>query len=156
MNKINVLTPGVRPKFEEWIKFNEGVKIWRNINLSNCGAGPIFTPAMKVTIDPMGEGIVLRSPYPKPSWQVDNGEVVTDINRFRFVKGFKELKRIRAFVRHGDGLDYCLTDSCQRRLDDHLERFRERYGGDVFYRKDGGLFDIGREIVIELAEWEDE
>ncbi len=154
MSKIEVCTPGCRETFEEWIKYRGGVKVWRNLDLSNCGAGPIFTPALKRCIDPLGVGIVQTSDYPKPSWRVDNGEVVTDISRFRFVKGFKEFKRIRVALRRGDGLNYCLTDGSQRKIDKAMDQAREKFG-EATYRKDGGLFDYERFIVVEVPEWED-
>ncbi len=154
MEKIEVLTPGCREKFEEWIKCRGGVKVWRNLDLSNCGAGPIFTPALKEVEVPLENGGMNMIPYPKPSWRVDNGEVVTDISRFRFVKGFKEFKRIRVALRRGDGLIFCLTDGSQRKVDKALDQAREKFG-EATYRKDGGLFDYERFIVVEVPEWED-
>lgn len=154
MDKFEVFTPGCREKFECWIATRGGVKAWRNIDLSNCGAGPIFTPAMQEVEVPLEHGGLNMIPYPKPSWRVDNGEVVMDITRFRFVKGFKELKRIRVALKRSSGLNFCLTDGSQRKLDHALEKAREKYD-DVVYRKDGGLFSEERYIVVEAPEWED-
>jgi hypothetical protein len=161
MGKIEVLTPGCREKFEDWIKNRGGVKVWRNIDLSSCGAGPIFTPATEnkevVGADVNVEGQV---PYPKPSWRVDNGEVITDINRFRFVKSFKEFKRIRVALQRGSGFNFQLTDGSQRKVDRALDQAREKFD-EAVYRKDGGLFDVEpllkyeRFIVVEIPEWED-
>ena len=150
MREIKVYVPGIREKFELWIKTRGGVKVWRNIDLSNCGAGPIFTPALTDGED--GKGIVS---YPKPSWRVDNGEVVTDISRFKFAKGFKEFKRIRVALRRGNGLNFCLTDGSQRKVDQAVEAAEEKFG-EATFRKDGGLFDDERFIVVEVPEWEDQ
>jgi hypothetical protein len=151
MDKIEVYTPGCRATFEGWIQNRGGVKVWRNIDLSNCGAGPIFTPALQELEVPQENGGVNMVPYPKPSWRVDNGEVVTDISRFRFVKGFKEFKRIRVALRRGSGLNFCLTDGSQNKVDKALSEA----GPEAVYRKDGGLFDFERFIVVEVPEWED-
>ncbi len=156
----DVMVPGVRAKFELWIKERGGVQVWRNLNLSDPGAGNQFTPATMVIETKLQEAGYLAKkigdtvPYPTPHWSVGRGEIITDINRFRFAKGYKELKRFRVAVCRGDGLMFHLTDGSQRKLDRYLDRAREKYGDDVCYRKDGGLFDPGREIVIELPEWE--
>ena len=160
MDKIyDVMVPGTRPKFELWIKERGGVQVWHNLNLSNPGAGNQFTPATMV-IDSeedlrgysgakMGDTV----PYPRPHWSVGAGEIITDISRFRFVKGFKEVKRIRVAVCRGSGLMYKLTDGSQRKVDRALETARDKYG-EAVYRKDGGLFDYERFIVVEVPEWE--
>jgi len=160
MKKIDVMVPGSRGKFELWIKERGGVQVWHNLNLSNPGAGNQFTPAtMVITKDELKDypGLGIGSPvmYPKPHWSVGAGEVVTDIARFRFVKSFKELKRIRVALRRGaQGLIFKLTDGSQRKVDRALDKAREKYG-EAYYRKDGGLFDYERFIVIEVPEWED-
>jgi hypothetical protein len=155
MKKIDVYTLGAREKFEAWIKDRGGVKVWRNINLSNPGAGPIFTPAYEETqVDMDSFGANMRAPYPKPSWRVDNGEVITDITRFRFAKGFKEFKRIRVALERGSGYNYRLTDGSQRKVDRAMQACMDEHG-DAVYRKDGGLFDAERFIVVEIPEWED-
>lgn len=145
--KFDVYVPGVRAKFEEWIATRGGVKVWKNVNLSDPGAGNIFTPAYQTGTS---------DSYPKPSWRVDDGEIVDNIGRFRFATDFKELKRIRVSLCRGDGLMYCLTDASQRKVDRALAEARVLYGDNVIYRKDGGLFDYNRYIVIELPKWEAE
>lgn len=151
MKKIDVYTLGVREDFETWIRDRGGVKVWRNVNLSNPGYGPVFTPAFDIVdMDTFG----INTPYPKPSWQVDDGEVITDISRFRFVKGFKEFKRIRVALERGSGYSYRLTDGSQRKVDRAMQACMDKHG-DAVYRKDGGLFDEERFIVVEIPEWED-
>ena len=150
MDKIDVMVPGVRAKFEEWIKERGGVQVWHNLNLSNPGAGNQFSPAFDRSPE---SGNVLNLPYPKPHWSLGAGEVVTDIKRFRFVKGFKEVKRIRVALQRGSGLNFQLTDGSQRKVDRALDAAREKYG-EATYRKDGALFDYERYIVIEVPEWE--
>lgn len=154
MKKIDVYNIGARVKFGHWIKNRGGVKVWRNINLSNPGYGPIFTPALKEVEVPEENGGINVVPYPKPSWQVDNGEVITDITRFRFAKGFKEFKRIRVALERGSGYNYRLTDGSQRKVDRAMQACMDKHG-DAVYRKDGGLFDAERFIVVEIPEWED-
>uniref|UniRef100_A0A6M3JEC9 Uncharacterized protein n=1 Tax=viral metagenome TaxID=1070528 RepID=A0A6M3JEC9_9ZZZZ len=159
MKIYDVMVPGCREKFETWIRDRGGVQVWRNLNLSNPGAGNQFTPATMVIETArqeagyLGKKIGDTVPYPNPHWSVGAGEVVTDIKRFRFVKSFKELKRIRVALRRGSGLNFCLTDGSQRKLDRALDAAREKYE-DVVYRKDGGLFDYERFIVVEVPEWE--
>ena len=38
--------PGARERVAAWIKDRGGVAIWPNINLSDAGKGPTFTPAV--------------------------------------------------------------------------------------------------------------
>jgi len=158
MDKVcDVMVPGARAKFEEWIRVRGGVQVWHNLNLSDPGAGNQFTPATMMIKDPddvkgySGSKIGDIVPYPKPHWSVGAGEVVTDISRFRFVKGYTEIKRIRVAVCRGSGLMFKLTDGSQRKVDRALEKAPE----GAVYRKDGGLFDPLREIVIEVPEWEE-
>ena len=161
MKKIDVYTLGVREDFETWIRECGGVKVWRGVNLPNLG--PIFTPALGrkehftfaelARVTNGGEDILLV-PYPKPSWQLDNGEVITDITRFRFVKGFKEFKWIRVALERGSGYNYRLTDGSQHKVDRAMQACIDKHG-DAVYRKDGSLFDCERYIVVEIPEWED-
>lgn len=157
MEKVyDIYVVGAREKFEGWIKNRGGVQVWHNLDLSNPGAGNMFPPATQEEETILEGGLRTKRTisYPKPHWPVGAGEVVTDIKRFRFAKGFKELKRIRVALKRGNGLNYCLTDASQRKVDKALDAAREKYGDDVTYRKDGGLFDQERFIVIELPEWE--
>ncbi|MFH1628381.1 MAG: hypothetical protein ABIE47_06620 [Pseudomonadota bacterium] len=159
MDKIEVMVPGVRAKFEEWIKERGGVQVWHNVNLSNPRAGNQFTPATMMIKDVGDMAGYLDSKigdivsYPRPHWSVGAGEVVTNINRFRFVKGYKEITRIQVALQRGSGLNFCLTDGSQRKVDRALDAAREKYG-EAVSRKDGGLFDYERYIVIEVPEWE--
>lgn len=42
MERIDVLVPGARVKFEDWIKNRGGVQVWENVNLSTPRAGQWF------------------------------------------------------------------------------------------------------------------
>ena len=158
--RIEVYTPGCRAKFLEWIENRGGVQVWHNLNLSNPGAGNQFTPATMIietalqAAGYLGCKIGDAVPYPSPHWSVGAGENVLDIKHFRFVKGFKEFKRIRVALRRGSGLNFCLTDGSQRKVDKALDQAREKFGEST-YRKDGGLLDFERYIVVEVPEWED-
>lgn len=147
MKIIKVTQLGAKEKMLDWIANRGGVQVWNNVNLSDMGAGEQFTPALTENGEQMG----------KPHWTVERGELITDIKRFQFVASFIEIKRFHAAVRVGrNGLAYKLTDGSQRKLDRYLDSAREKYGNDVCYRKDGGLFNPDREIVIEYPIWETE
>ncbi len=135
--RIMVGVPGAREKFEQWIAGRGGVQIWNNINLSNIGAGQVFTPALTEAGEPMGS----------PKWSHERGEVVTDIARFRFVKSWKEVKRFHVAVRMGaQGTMLKLTDAST----DKVRKVSELYPGASF------RFDYDtQECVFEMPEMED-
>jgi hypothetical protein len=146
MKTIKVTALGVKEKMLDWIANRGGVQVWYNINLSDAGAGEQFTPALTENGEQMG----------KPHWSVERGELITDIRRFKFAASFVEVKRFHVAVRQGSGLNYKATDGSQRKLDRYMAAAIEKYGEDVYYRKDGGLFNADREIVIEYPIWETE
>lgn len=135
--RIMVGVPGARETFEKWIASRGGVQVWNNINLSNIGAGQVFTPVFNE------DGSPIRS----PKWSHERGEVVQDITRFRFVKAWKEVKRFHVAVRMGSqGTMVKLTDASSARV----RRTGEMYPG-ASYR-----FDYeGQECVFEMPEYED-
>jgi hypothetical protein len=138
MKKIDVLALGAREKFLDWIKNRGGVQVWRNLNLSNPDAGNQYTPYLNIT----------RDVQDAPHWSVGRGELITDITRFRFVKGFKEVKRFHVGVRMGgNGLSVKVTDGGSRRIRAALDK----YPGSVYH------FDYEyQDAVIEVPEWEEE
>ena len=146
-HRIVVTTVGVRPKFEEWIADRGGVQVWNNLNLSNHDAGHQFTPALTQVEVPIENGGVNMVPTPQPHWSVGRGEVVTDINRFRFVKSWKEIKRFRVGVRMGSqGMSLKVTDGGTRRIRATQAKFPEAY-----YH-----FDYSsQEAVFEIPEYEE-
>lgn len=133
-----ILVPGAKEKFEEWIKSRGGVAVWPNVNLSNAGQGPTFTPAETER----------GQPTTKPSWQVDSRpcEIVTNLARFRFAKEMREVDRFRVAVRMGaQGFTIKLTDSASEKLRKRLEKA----GENARYRFDYGT----QEAVIEVPVW---
>lgn len=135
--KIFVGVVGARAKFEDWIANRGGVQVWDNINLSNPWKGPMFTPANNTDGTPTG----------KPSWSVAKAELVTDINRFAFVKAWTEVKRFHVAIRPGSqGLTMKLTDGSSRRV----MRIMDKYPVGTCYRFD---YDT-QECVIEMPEME--
>jgi hypothetical protein len=133
--KIQIGVPGARKKFETWIRDRGGVQVWNNLNFSNPDAGQQFTPALTAGI-----------PTGKPHWSVGRGEVITDINRFQFVKSWKEVKRFRVGVRMGrQGLSLKVTDGGTRRI----RAACDKYPGSSY------RFDyMTQEAIIEVPEFE--
>jgi hypothetical protein len=143
---IQIGVPGVRNKFEDWIKNRGGVQVWENVDLSNLNAGDMFTPALKTVQIPEENGGINAIPYPQPHWRVQRGEVITDITRFRFVKSWKEVKRFHVGVRMGDsGLRVKVTDGGTRKI----RAACDKYPGSS-YRFDYEF----QEAVIEVPEFE--
>jgi len=130
-----------REKFEKWIAERGGVAVWENANMSNPGAGNMFTPA---TTD--------GKPTPSPHWTHPTLlEVCKSIRDFRFVKEMKEVRRLRVAVRRGaQGLSLKLTDSSTKKLHMALDKVKEETGQDAFYHFD---YDT-QEAVIEVPVWE--
>lgn len=143
LKRIEVTTPGQRSKFEEWIKDRGGVIVWVNINLSDPGAGNIFTPATTK------EGTPGRDQ--KPRWSHEYSETITDITRFRFVKELKEVKRFRVAVRTGgNGLSVKCTDGATRRIRAACAKFSTETVSALYE------FDYEtQEAVILVPVWED-
>lgn len=132
MNKIKVSAPDAETKFRQWIETRGGVQVWDNIDLSNCGAGPIFTPALDAD----------NNLYPNPSWRVARGETITDITQFEFIT-LQEVARTRIAVRcSNNGLMLKLTDGSTRKVHKLLEKFNTDH-----YR-----FDYDTQEVVILAE----
>lgn len=141
--RIDVTVPGARTRFEAWIKDRGGVQVWNNVNLSDCGAGLLFTPALTDSTTP--------EQTPKPHWSRERGEVVKDISRFRFLKAFKEVKRIKIAVRVGSqGLSLKLTDASSAKVRKWCEKIAEGNNGVQPYYH----FECD-ECVLELPEWDE-
>jgi hypothetical protein len=141
---IEVTVPGVRAKFEDWIKTRGGILVWENVNLSNPGAGPMFTPVR----DAEGKTNCKNSP---PHWTHRYHETCTKIKDFKFVKEMCEVNRFRVAVRMGSqGLMVKLTDASTKKLNKALDKAKEKTGQDASYRFD---YDT-QEAVIEVPLWE--
>jgi len=143
---------GAREKFAGWIAQRGGVAVWPCINLSNL-TGPCFTPALREEDKPLTaecpEIAHIRFPTQKPGWQYgERSEVITDIARFKFAIGMKEVARFRVALRMGgQGMSLKLTDGATRRLNKRLDKA----GKDARYH-----FDYAsQEAVIEVPVWEE-
>lgn len=136
MEKIKVLALNVKDNFKNWIDTRGGVSVWHTVNLSNPGAGYVFTPFRDID----------GSENEKPRWDLALKEVVKDIDRFLFAKSAKEVKRIRIYVRMGSqGTMLKLTDSSTDRLYKALDLFP-----GSFYKFEND------EAVIYMPEFEEE
>lgn len=141
---ITVSVPGARAKFEEWIKTRGGILVWENVNLSDPGAGAMFTPVR----DAEGKEND-KNAYPK--WTHRYHETCTDIKDFKFVKEMVEVNRFRVAIRMGSqGLTLKLTDASTKKLNKALDKAKEKTGQDASYRFD---YDT-QEAVIEVPLWE--
>jgi len=129
-DRIEVTVLGVKEKFQDWINSRGGVKVWRNLNLSNPDAGFRFTPAL--TED--------QKDYPKPHWSVGYQETIRDISRFRFVKSMCEVKRLRVAVSmSGNGLMLKLTEGSSRKLRLACQKIQKAHNGiEPCYHFEGG------------------
>ncbi len=131
---------GVRPKFEEWLKDRGGVAVWENLDLSNPGAGLMFTPANDKDGKPSG----------KPHWSVGLLEVCKSLEDFKFIKEMKEVRRFRVAIRRGSqGLSLKLTDASTDKLHKALDKVKDETGQEACYRFD---YDT-QEAVIEAPVW---
>jgi hypothetical protein len=140
--KIEICVPGKREQFTMFCRERGGIKVWKNINLSNPDAGNMYTPVR----DSEGKD------YPKPHWSVALDRIVTDISEFRFVKEMREVKRFHVAIRMGNqGLMLKLTDASTRRVREACVRMKEKYGESPCYHFD---YDT-QECVIEVPVWED-
>lgn len=124
MYKITV--PGAKERFQDWIANRGGVLAWPNVNLSNAGRDPMFTPATTST----GED----GRKHKPHWSVGDPSLVTSIDEFEFVT-LREYKRFHVGTQRGDGLSFVLTDAASRRLKRELAKAAEQHG-DSYYEFD--------------------
>lgn len=141
---IEVTVPGVRAKFEDWIKTRGGILVWENVNLSNPGAGAMFTPVR----DAEGKTNCKNSP---PHWTHRYHETCTKIKDFKFVKEMCEVNRFRVAVRMGSqGLMVKLTDASTKKLHKALDKAKEKTGQDASYRFDYST----QEAIIEVPLWE--
>jgi hypothetical protein len=139
-----VHVPGARAKFEDWIANRGGILVWENVDLSNPGAGNMFTPVR----DAEGKPNDTNQP---PNWTHRYKETCTKIKDFRFVKEMKEVKRFRVAVRMGtQGLMIKLTDGSTKKLHKALDKVKEETGQDAMYRFDYST----QEAVIEVPVWE--
>ena len=139
---IKVFAPGVREKFESWIKDREGVSVWENAILSDAVAGYHFSPKKDAN------GNLCMTPH----WSYRLKEVITDINRFQFVREMKEVKRFHVAVRFGSqGLSLKLTDASSRRVRRECDKIKERYDTSPVYNFDYNT----QECVIEIPILED-
>jgi hypothetical protein len=136
IKRIQVTAIGAREKMEDWIANRGGVQVWNNINMSNPGAGPMFTPANKQ------DGTLMD----KPSWSVERGEVIQNIQRFQFVKSWHEIKRFHVAIRRGSqGFSMKLTDGSTGKV----RRFQDNHP-EASYRFDYET----QECVFEVPEYE--
>jgi len=138
LKRYDVSVPGCRERFEEWVKTRGGIAVWTNHDLSDPGAGNVYTPALtdgKLTL--------------APCWRCGRNpaEVVTDLSRFRFAKGEREVDRFKVAVRMGaQGMKVKLTDASSAKLRKRLEK----HGPDAGYR-----FDYeNQQAVVTVPEWE--
>jgi hypothetical protein len=123
-----ITVTGAKEKFQDWIANRGGILVWPNVNLSDPGKGPMFTPARH---DDGSDGS-----KDKPHWSVGDPTLVTSIDEFEFVT-LREYKRFHVGVRRGDGLSIVLTDAAKRRLDRELAKASKDHG-DAFYEFDYG------------------
>lgn len=141
--KIEICVPGARAKFETWIKDRGGVAVWKNVNLSNPGAGDSYTPALAV------EGQGMR--YPKPHWSVEFSKIITDINSFRFVKEMREIKRFHVAIRRSsNGLMFKCTDASSERIRREMSKASAKHGQNICREFDYETQDC----VLLLPVWE--
>lgn len=129
--RYDVAAEGAKEKILDWISTGRKVTIWKSINLSNMGSGPIFTP---------GDAN-------KPSWDVIPIETVDDPSRFRFAVGMQEIKRFHVGVRRGSqGLSLKVTEGGTRRIYRELDKV----GPDARYCFD---YSTQRAIILKPM-WE--
>ena len=137
-DRIVVTSLGVREKMAGWIKDRGGVKVWNNINLSNIRSGPLFSPVL----DENGNEYLSA-----PRWGWGDPVIIKSIDKFRFVKEFKEVARFRVAIRMGsNGTMLKLTGGSTKRL----HRLLDAHPGS-YYRFDYAM----QECVIELPVYED-
>jgi len=142
-DRIEVTVPGCKGKFEEWIATRGGVRVWKNANLSNPGAGDMYAPERDKDGNTSG----------KPHWSVEQGGLFTDISAFRFIKELKEVKRFRVAIRaSSNGMMFKCTDGSTRRIRKACAAVAKSNGGvEPTYHFD---YDT-QECVIELPVFED-
>lgn len=125
----DVLVAGERPKIEKWISERQGVIVFRDQEITMHPRGDVFTPV----IDADGNNNVDSGA--RPHWAYGVHEVITDINRFRFVKEWKEVGRYKPFA-------------TRKRIQSQHARLREQLGVTVYQRYDDDV------VVFETAVWE--
>ena len=140
--KIEICVPGCREKFAMYCRERGGIKIWRDINLSNPNAGDTYTPVR----DSEGKD------YPKPHWSVEFDRIVTDISAFRFIKELKEFKRFHVAIRRSsNGLMLKCTDASSEKIRRACAKVKKQTGETASYEFDYGA----QECVISVPVWED-
>lgn len=127
-----------------WIKDRGGVIVWKNQDLSTPSRGNMFTPLK--TEDGMDRRNV------KPHWSMGEPEVITDATRFRFVKEWKELDRIKiALDKKMSGFKINLTSGSTRKVEARLARWKSRGQPHAAYSFDYET----QEAVFEYPIFED-
>jgi hypothetical protein len=140
---IEVLTPNLRAKFEDWIANRAGVQVWVSQNLSYDVGRLTFNPHKDAA------GNVNTA---TPHWSLKLQEVVTDITRFRFVSGYRELERCKIAIqnRRNNTLMLELTSGSTNRVNKILAKLR-----DAGHKEATFEFDYDKqEAVFQVPEWE--
>jgi hypothetical protein len=138
-NRIEVSALGAREKFESWIAERGGVQVWENQNMSDPDAGSMYTPLMTEQGEPM----------PAPHWSVRAGEIVTEIERFRFAAEVVEVDRLHVAIRRsGNGLMVKCTDGSTRRIRGRCMKAEMKYGDRVIYRFDYDTQDCVIFVIV--------
>jgi hypothetical protein len=151
--RYEVGVQGVREKFEKFIAERQGVLVFRSVDLS-MPRGDMFLPK----IGAEGEDNALG----KPHWAYVLHEHVTEISRFRFVKGYKEIDRCKIALQgpRGIRMKIELTPGSTRRVYARKAKWEQQYfGKTVTYRFDPppplGFMEGQVYAVFEIADWED-
>lgn len=129
--RYDITVEGAKTMIQEWINSGRGVQVWKSANLSTPGAAT-FTP---------GDAS-------KPRYDVVPVDLVTSINKFRFVKELKEVKRFHVGIRRGaQGFSLKVTDGGSRRINRELLKL----GPEAAYHFDYET----QEVVLSLPVWEE-
>lgn len=124
-----VLATDSRPTFETWIAERQGVIVFRDQEISKYPRGDVFAPVIAK------DGTNNVDSDARPHWAFGIHEVITDINRFKFVKEWKEVGRSK-------------PRATRLRIQSQHDRLREQLGVPVFHRYDDDV------VVFETAVWE--
>jgi hypothetical protein len=140
---IEVLIPGLRSKFQDWITNRGGVQVWVSQNLSYDAGRLTFNPQR----DAAG-----NENKAAPHWSLKLQEVVTDISRFRFANSYKELQRCKIAIQHrrNNTLMLELTSGSTNRVRKILAKLHDAGHKEAFYEFD---YD-SQEAVFQVPVWE--